>query len=101
MEDNFATVVADGVFSEAYGMALDREYVHGMHNVGTAVFNGMVYNTMATGFRGLVRSTAGPGNLVPAGGGGRRLGAWIRTVTAGGRRRRRRQRGGRRGAFRR
>ena len=70
MEENIGVAAADGALTEAYGMALDREFVYGMHNIGTACFSGALYNTQASGVRGLIRSTTGASNIVPGAGKG-------------------------------
>ena len=70
MEENIGVVAADGVLSETYGVALDREFIYGMHNIGTVVLSGMLYNTQASGMRALLRSNTGVSNVVPGAGAG-------------------------------
>lgn len=70
MEENIGVVAADGALSEIYGVALDREFIYGMHNIGTAVLSGMLYNTQASGMRALLRSNTGVTNVVPGTGAG-------------------------------
>ena len=70
MEENIGVVASDGALCEVYGVALDREFIYGMHNIGTVVLSGMLYNTQASGMRALLRSNTGVSNVVPGAGGG-------------------------------
>ncbi|MDE0706068.1 MAG: hypothetical protein OXH59_20325 [Rhodospirillaceae bacterium] len=71
MEEKPGTAMVDATLIEGGKLLMDREYGPGIHNYGTAVFNGLSYQTQATGFRQLYRVwKSAVRNLTPGGGGG-------------------------------
>ena len=63
MEEKIGSAFADGFFSENAPVAFDREFGPGVHNCGTAVFEGHVLTTQATGFMPLMQTWIGVRNL--------------------------------------
>ena len=68
MEERPGTVAADGVFVEACGTLLEREYGPSVYAVGTGTWTGTTYLTTKSGFRPLMRVAMGVRNLVPGAG---------------------------------
>ena len=70
MEEKMASATGDGMLLDMGRLVIEREYGVGLHNFGTAVFSGALYQTQASGFLQLYRVWNGVRNMTPGGGAG-------------------------------
>ena len=70
MEEKMASATGDAMVVDMGRLVIEREYGVGLHNFGTAVFSGALYQTQASGFLQLYRVWNGVRNMAPGGGAG-------------------------------
>ena len=70
MEEKMASATGDAMLVDMGRLVIEREYGVGLHNFGTAVFSGALYQTQASGFLQLYRVWNGVRNMTPGGGAG-------------------------------
>ena len=70
MEEKMASATGDAMVVDMGRLVIEREYGVGLHNFGTAVFSGALYQTQASGFLQLYRIWNGVRNMTPGGGAG-------------------------------
>ena len=70
MEEKMASASGDAMLLDMGRLVIEREYGVGLHNFGTAVFSGALYQTQASGFLQLYRIWNGVRNMTPGGGAG-------------------------------